>query len=153
MEGTRATAVLASRAGYSLIEILVACALAGALFGAAAPRLPPMMASFALRNTTFQVANDLRLARQRAIATNGKGRIVFSSGSYRLRRESPVGSNTFVDDGAPRPVPAGTSLSSDSGDPTFDSRGLTNAPYAITVNNGYSTKTITVSAIGRVAVD
>ena len=153
MTTPRITGSRKTEAGYSLMEVLVGCAIAGALFGAAAPRLPPMLASFALQNTTFQLANDLRLARQRAITSNARGRIVFSSGSYRLRRETPVGSGTFIDDGAPREVPSGTSLTSDAGDPTFDSRGLTTTPYTITIDNGSSTKTITVSATGRVFVD
>ena len=141
------------QAGYSLIEVLVACAIAGAIAGAAAPRLPTMMASFALQNATFQIANDLRLARQRAIATNGKGRIVFGADNYQRRREDPVGSGTFVDDGAVEEMPTGITVTSTPANPTFDSRGLVVAPYTITVGNNYTTtKTITVTAIGRVTV-
>ncbi len=139
--------------GYSLMELLVACAIAGAVMGAAAPRIPAMLSSFALQNTTFQIANDLRLARERAIATNGKGRIVFASGNYRLRRETPPGSDSYVDDGAVRTVPDGTTVTPNPVDPTFDSRGLVTAPYTITIANASNTKTITVTAIGRVVVD
>lgn len=139
--------------GYSLMEVLVACAIAGAVMGAAAPRLPTMLASFALQNTTFQIANDLRLARERAIATNGKGRIVFGAGNYQIRRESPVGSGTYVEDGGVRTVPAGTTVTPNPLNPTFDSRGLVAAPYTITIANASTIKTITVTAIGRVVVD
>ncbi len=136
------------------MEVLVACGIAGAVMGAAAPRLPSMLSSFSLRNSTFQIANDLRLARQRAIATNGRGRIVFANnGNYQIRRESPPGSGTFVDDGGVRSVPAGTTVTPNPVDPTFDSRGLVTAPYTITIANGSTTKTITVTAIGRVQVD
>jgi Tfp pilus assembly protein FimT len=122
--------------------------------GAAAPRLPAMLTSFSLRNTTFQIANDLRLTRERAITTNGKGRIVFATnGNYQIRRESPPGSGTFVDDGAVRSVPDGTTVTPNPLDPTFDSRGLVTAPYTITVAHGSTTKTITVTAIGRIQVD
>jgi Tfp pilus assembly protein FimT len=119
--------------------------------GTAIPRMPAMLGSFALQNTTFEIANDLRLARERAVATNGKGRIVFASDTYQLRRETSPGN--YVDDGAVRSLPSNTSVTSAPVDPTFDSRGLVAAPYTITVANGYSTKTITVTAIGRVVVD
>jgi prepilin-type N-terminal cleavage/methylation domain-containing protein len=143
----------ASQAGYSLIEVLVACAIAGVLMGSAVPRLPPMLASFALQNTTFQIVNDLRLARQRAVTTNGNGRLVFGSGNYRMRRESPPESG-YVDDGVVQSVPTGITITSNPVNPTFNSRGLTAAPYTITIANAYSTtKTITVTAIGRVTVD
>lgn len=143
-----------SQSGYSLIEVLVGCALGGVLMAAALPQLPRMWSSFQLQNATFQVANDLRLARERALVTNGKGRIVFSSASYQLRRESPVGSGTYVNDGASIPLPSTASVSSNPVNPTFDARGLAPAaPYTITVSNGTSTKTITVSTVGRVVVN
>jgi len=143
-----------SQAGYSLIEILVACALAGVLMVAAGPSLPRMLGSFALQNATFRVANDLRMARQRAVTTNAKGRVVFTSGQYQVRRESPAGSGTYIDDGAPQALPNGVTVSSSPVNPTFDSRGLTAQPYVITVQDAYATtKTITVTGIGRVNVN
>ena len=142
-----------SQRGYSLIEVLVGCALAGVVMTAAVPTIPPMLASFQLQNATFEIANDLRLARERAVTTNGKGRIVFGTTNYQLRRESPVGSGTYVNDGASHSLPSNTTATSNPANPTFDSRGLTSAGYTITVANAYSTKTITVSAIGRVAVN
>ena len=143
-----------SHGGYSLIEVLVACSLAGVVMAAALPQLPRLWSTFQLQNATFQVANDLRLARERALATNGKGRIVFASTTYQLRRESPVGSGTYVNDGAAMQLPSTTSLTSSPVNPTFDARGLAPAaPYTITLSNGTSTKTITVSTVGRVTVD
>jgi prepilin-type N-terminal cleavage/methylation domain-containing protein len=142
------------QAGFSLMEVLVAVALVTIVFAAAGPSISAMRGSFELQNATFQIANDLRLARERAIATNGKGRIVFSSDSYLLRRESPVGSGTYVDDGAPFSLPVGVTASSNPANPTFDSRGLTAQPYTITLTNtAANQKTITVTAIGRISVD
>jgi hypothetical protein len=71
-----------------------------------------------------------------------------------VRRESPAGSGTYVDDGAPRSLPSGVAVSASPGDPIFDSRGLTAQPYTLIVQNGYETsKTITVTGIGRINVD
>jgi len=143
-----------SQSGYSLIEVLVACALAGVLIAAAAPSLPRMLGAYALQNATFRVANDLRWARQRAVTTNAKGRIVFASGQYQMRRESPKGSGTYVDDGAPQSLPSGVTVTSSPVNPTFDSRGLPALPYVVTVADGTSpSKTITVTGTGRVNVN
>ena len=136
------------------MEVVAACALMTLVFAAALPRISVLRASFDVQNTTFQIANDLRLARERAIATNGKGRVAFSSANYQVRRESPVGSGTFVADGASVSLPSGVTASSNPTNPTFDSRGIPVAPYTITVNKtGATAKTITVTAIGRINVD
>jgi len=144
-----------SQGGYSLIEVLVTTSLAATLVGVAGTSLPSMLSSHALHSATFQVIEDLRLARQRAIATNGRARIVFGSGSYLVRRENPAGSGNYVTDGASRQLPNGVSVEVDPDeDPTFDSRGLTAQPYTITLSNDHdTTRTITVTAIGRVNVD
>jgi prepilin-type N-terminal cleavage/methylation domain-containing protein len=142
-----------SAKGYSLIELLVACALVGVVLSAASTRLPVMLNSFALQNATFQIANDLRLARARAIATNGKGRITFASTTYQARRESPVGSGTYVSDGALQSLPTGITVASNPVNPTFDSRGLMTQTYTITLTSPQShTKTIALTALGRISV-
>ncbi len=144
-----------SEAGYSLIEVLVTTSLAATLVGVAGTNLPSMLASNSLQNASFQVIEDLRLARQRAIATNGRARIVFGSGSYVVRRENPAGSETYVTDGGSRQLPRGITVAvAPNESPTFDSRGLAVQPYTITLTNAYATtRTITVTAIGRVNVD
>jgi prepilin-type N-terminal cleavage/methylation domain-containing protein len=152
--GSRNPCKVRTQRGYTLIEVLVACSLASAVVLAAAPSLPAMRSSFSLQNAAFQVANDLRLARARAVATNGRARIVFTTDGYQIRRESPVGSGTYVDDGAPQSMPAGVTIESDPVDPTFDSRGLMTQPYTITLTNSQSTtKTIDLTIIGRINVD
>ena len=144
----------AYEAGFTLIEVLTACALMTVVFAAALPRISAMRASFDVQSTTFQIANDLRLARERAITTNGKGRVAFSSSNYQVRRESPVGSGTYVNDGGSVPLPTGVTASSNPTNPTFDSRGIPASAYTITVTKaGATAKTITVNVIGRINVD
>ena len=140
-----------AQAGYSVLEMLVTVALAGIVTGAAASSFPPMLATFSRQNATAQIASDLRLARERAVTTNGKARVVFSASSYTLRRENPAGSGVYVDDGSLQPLPAGITVSSNPVNPTFDSRGLTTQSYVITLTDRYdNSQTITVTGIGRV---
>jgi prepilin-type N-terminal cleavage/methylation domain-containing protein len=144
----------AYQAGFTLMEVLVGCALLTIVFAAALPSIASMRSSFDVQNTTFQIANDLRLARERAITINGKGRVTFSSSNYQMKRESPVGSGTYVNDGASMTFPTGVTASSNPANPTFDSRGIPVATYTITVNKtGATAKTITVTAIGRINVN
>ena len=138
--------------GYTLVEVLTAVALAGVVTAAAGATIPPMLSSFSLRNATFAVAQELRVARQRAVTTRAGARLVFSSTSYVRRRESPPGSNTYIADGATETLPSGIIVTSDPVDPTFDRRGLVALPYTITLTNGSNTKTVTVTGIGRVDV-
>ena len=138
-------------AGYSFIEVTVVLALVGVVWAAAVPQIPAMLVSHDFTNTVEQLANDLRLARVRAITQNGKERIRLCSSSYVLQRESPPGS--FVDDGAPTAVPPTVTIGSAAGDPTFNSGGLVAVPYTITVTSTHgTTKTVTVSGIGRVTI-
>jgi len=136
-----------------MLETLISVALAGIVTGASASSLPPMLAAFSRQNAIAQVAGDLRLARERAVTSNGKARVVFSADSYTLQRENPAGSAVYIDDGAPQPLPVGITVSANPVDPTFDSRGLTTQNYAITLTDRYDrSQTITVTGIGRVII-
>jgi prepilin-type N-terminal cleavage/methylation domain-containing protein len=138
--------------GFTLVEVLVAVIVAGVIVAAGAPAIPRLLSSFSLRNTTFAVAQELRLARQRAVTARTNARITFSSSSYLRQRESPAGSNTYITDGATVSLPSGITVTSDPVNPTFDRRGLIAQPYTITVTDGTYTKTLTVAGIGRVDV-
>jgi len=140
-------------AGVSFLEMIVAVALVGVITAAAGPRIPMMLASYDLVDTTQQIALDLRLARERAITSNAKARVQFASGNWVVQHESPVGSGTYVTDGATQMLPTTITTDTAGTTPTFDSRGLAIQPYTITVTNNYGTsKTISVSATGRINV-
>ncbi len=116
--------------------------------------IPRTIASFSLQNATFAVAQELRVARQRAITTRAKARIEFpSTTTYKRRRESPAGSNTYVDDGGVTTLPSGVTASSNPVNPTFDRRGLIANAYTVTLTDGSLTKTVTVTGIGRIDVN
>jgi prepilin-type N-terminal cleavage/methylation domain-containing protein len=142
------------QAGFSFVELMVTLAIGGILAAVAAPRIPVMLASFDVAEATRQVALDLRLARGRAITSNGHARLEFDGHTYTPKRESPLGSGTYVDDGALQKLASTVTVTADPGAPTFDSRGLTTQAYTVTLTSSYGTaKTITVTMIGRVNVN
>ena len=63
----------AMAAGFSLVEVLVALALAAILLGVAMPNLQPLIARWQLRTATADLQNAIDLTRSQAI---GRGRIV-----------------------------------------------------------------------------
>jgi len=141
-------------AGFTLFEVLITVVIAGVMIASAATRMPVMLSSFALQNATFSVAQELRVARQRAVTMRARARVTISSGQYIRRRESAPGSGTYVDDGAVETMPSGVTLSVNPSDPIFDRRGLTAQPFTVTLTDAYSnTKTVTVNTIGRVDVN
>ena len=143
-----------SSAGFTLFEVLITMVVSGVIMAAAGTHMPVMLASFSLQNATFSVAQDLRVARQRAVTTRARARVAFSSDQYVRRRESPAGSGTYVNDGATEMLPAGVTVTVAPADPTFDRRGLTTQAYTITLTDAYeNTKPVTVNGIGRVDVD
>jgi len=125
------------QAGFSFVELAVTLAITGILAAVAAPRIPVMLASYDVAEAARQVALDLRLARGRAITSNGHARLQFDGHTYTPQRESTPGSGTYV--------------TTDPSAPTFDSRGLTTQTYTVTLTSSYGpTKTITVTTIGRI---
>jgi hypothetical protein len=132
--------------------VLVAVVVLGVVVAAGAPSIPRMLSTFSVRNASFAVAQELRLARQRAVTARTNARLSFSSTSYLRQRENPAGSNTYISDGATVNLPSGITVTSNPVNPTFDRRGLVAQSYTITVTDGTYTKTVTVAGIGRVDV-
>jgi len=66
-------------AGFSMIELLVVIAIAGILLAAALPAMQSHTGTQKLKQATDEVANTLKLARQRAVATNGAVVVQFDS--------------------------------------------------------------------------
>ncbi|MBI3770913.1 MAG: GspH/FimT family pseudopilin [Deltaproteobacteria bacterium] len=149
----RAAAATGRQAGFSFIEVVVTAAIVSLLAATAVPRIPVMLATYDLTEATQEVALDLRLARARAITSNGHARLQFDGQTYTRQRESTPGSGAYVSDGAPQDLPGNVTVTTNPATPTFDSRGLTTQPYTVTFTSSYgSTKTITVTTIGRINV-
>ncbi len=149
----RFTHAIRRQDGFSIVETLVVAGLAGIVAAMAVPRIPRMVAVYDAATTASQIALDLRLTRERAVTTNAKARITFSSTAYQPQRESPAGSGTYISDGAQQDLTSGITVTTNPSTPIFDSRGLTTQAYTVTVTNAYGdSKTVTVSAIGRINV-
>ena len=89
----------------------------------------------------------------RAVTQNARARLRFNGSTYVRERESPAGSNTYVNDGPTATLPNGLAVTLANGNPTFDSRGLPTQQYSLTLGGNYATtRTITVTTIGRVNV-
>ena len=68
-------------AGFSMIELLVVVAIMGILIAAALPAMQKQTGTAKLKQATDEVSNTLKLARQRAVATNGDVVVQFDLGT------------------------------------------------------------------------
>jgi type II secretion system protein H len=68
-------------AGFSMIELLVVIVIMGVLLAAALPSMRSHTGTIKLKEAADEVAGTLKLARQRAVATNGDVVVQFGAGS------------------------------------------------------------------------
>jgi len=64
--------------GFTLPELLLTVGLVGIVSAAALPTLAGTVQSYRVRTAAWQVAGDLRLARQKAVSSNHRHRVCFS---------------------------------------------------------------------------
>lgn len=140
--------------GATLLEVITASALMSALLVIAVPNLPTLAAPYATSTAARQIATDLQLARQRAIARNVRCRVNFnvSGASYTIERETAP--NTWVGDGGPQMLPSRVTLGPVTpGNPTFDTRGTLPASVSVTVSTpGARTRTVTANVLGQTTI-
>jgi prepilin-type N-terminal cleavage/methylation domain-containing protein len=88
--------------GFTAPELLIAILVAAILIAAATPFLLATIKNYRLRGTAWQVAGDLRLARQRSVASGRPYRLTFNhngaasnKNSYIIERQEVGGSWTM----------------------------------------------------------
>ena len=145
--------------GVTLIELIIVAAAMAILAWIAVPWMGPVIQGLRLRGAAWQLAGDLRLARQRALTSQQRFRICVSScvlsleaGQYSLERDiGPPGNPNWVSDtGAATGLPADVTISA-SATATFSSNGMASGS-TYTLTNLMGQYAVKVASTGQVSV-
>lgn len=149
-----------AKRGFSLLELLCVLGVLSVLCGAAFPRLAAVMPRIALDRAARQIADDLELARVKAIHRNARVRTVIdpAAGGYVVSVESE---GRFVEEGGTRLLPSGsavdaaesTRVSGGRISITYVPRGHTADNATIVLRSGEERRRVVVSASGRVRTE
>ncbi|MFQ5848271.1 MAG: Tfp pilus assembly protein FimT/FimU [Candidatus Methylomirabilales bacterium] len=142
--------------GVTLVEILMVVIVLATVAGLAMPWFLGVMQSYRVRVAAWELAGDLRLARQRAVSLQQSHRICFTAcaspvpGNYFLERQDPV--LGWVLDVPRNDVPNGVGLTSNQPQVSYGTRGETGNGATITVTNNVTTYVVVAAQTGRVRV-
>jgi Tfp pilus assembly protein FimT len=145
--------------GVTLIEILIIVTLLVVVAGVAMPWFLGVIESYRLRVAAWELAGDLRLARQKAVTTQVRHRICLSNcaspvpiGGYLLERQAAG----WVLDVTRADLPDGVVIATNGpGDKiTFDTKGELSGTLGTTtaLTNGTGTYEVKAASTGRVRV-
>lgn len=143
--------------GFTLMEILMLVAVVVVLAGIAMPWLLGAIESYRLRVAAWEIAGDLRLARQKAVSTQIRHRICFSgcsdtvpAGGYLLEREEA----SWEVDVTRADLPDGVTVTDNAGGKfTFEAKGdISGGMGTITLTNETGTFRVKTASSGRVEV-
>jgi prepilin-type N-terminal cleavage/methylation domain-containing protein len=134
-----------SQHGYSLIELVVAVALAGILAAIALPSWNKLLPSYQLDSSARQFQSELHNIKMRAATENVGFQLVYANGAaaYTIQRDSAV----LVT----KPLPAGVIVTS-AGTISFSPRGTASANRIRLRSSDGMCKQIVVSPTGRVRI-
>ena len=134
-----------SQHGYSLIELVVAVALAGILAAIALPSWNKLLPSYQLDSSIRQFQSELHNIKMRAAAENVGFQLVYTNGAanYTIQRDSAV----LVT----KPLPAGVVVTN-GGTISFSPRGTASANRIRLRSSDGTCKQVVVSPTGRVRI-
>jgi len=144
--------------GATLIELVMLSMVLVILAAIAIPNMSPVVQRFRLRGAAWQLAGDLRLARQRAVTIQKRFRVCVTScaitvpaGSYSLERDDgTVWSPRWISEtGATVRLPEGVSLNASAAAATFNQTGITSGA-TFTLTNLMGSYQAVVNSTGRV---
>lgn len=152
--------------GLTVMELLIATAILVLLTGISVPFVSSAVEAYRLRGAAWQLAGDLRLARQRAVSTQQRYRLCFTDcvtsvapNTYVFERDNGVaGSPAWVAESQmPLAHPQGVSVdatrtSGNRGSVVFDVKGDADAFGTLTVANSAGIYQIKTDRMGRVVV-
>jgi Tfp pilus assembly protein FimT len=147
------------RRGVTLVELIVIGFLLAIVVAIAIPGINPVMVNLRLRGAAWQVAGDLRLARQRAVTLKKRFRVCVTNcaiavpaGSYSLERdEGTPGNPDWVSDTGVATRLARDVIIRSSATPTFNEIGAA-GPGTVTLTNSVGTYQVAIAQSGRVTV-
>lgn len=174
--GARRRVTLRRRGGFTLAELLVTVVVITIMAGVSLPFLVPRYQEYQLRGAAWQVAGDLRLARQRAVTTRARYRFAFATSAagtapdtYVLEyRADQGGVETWVQELPAEPggrvrLPGGVRIdpgttpanggAAGTGFITFNPNGSVVPTGSILLVNGRGTVNVVVDQVGRVQVN
>jgi prepilin-type N-terminal cleavage/methylation domain-containing protein len=152
--------------GFSVLEVMIVLVILAVAATMAAPSLNRYRHNTNLKEAARDLASDIALIKQRAVAESIQYRIVFDQGnnSYKFQMEQPLDSGLYVDlmpleanTKSPASIGANITISNPSfsgGVPliTFQQRGTTGAGSVMLTNKILSTAKITTTLMGKVYV-
>lgn len=145
--------------GVTLVELVTFVALLVVLAALAIPTISPIILRYRVRGAAWQVAGDLRLARQRAVTLKKRFRFCVSGcaitvppGSYSVEKETgALGSSAWVNEnGVATALPPDVAMAVNA-TPTFTLTG-TAAAGTVTLSNLLGAYQVAVAQSGRVQV-
>lgn len=144
--------------GFTLVEMMLAIAVAAALAAIAIPAFMSLLPGMRLNGAARQVMGDLMDARMEAVKQNNQFKVFFlNNHEYKILDDND---NDGVDDGGAetsRTIDIQDNYSdvtlSDTGDPIFSPKGTATSLSTITVQNTSGSKSVSVSIAGRVKID
>ena len=134
-----------SRAGFSLIELLVVLSLMGILLAVGIPASSKLLLSYQLNGSARRVQTELQNIKMRAAAENLGFQFVYGagSGSYTIRKDG----SAFVS----KPLPEGIVITQ-AGTVSFSPRGTAGSNRIRLQSREGGCKQVVVSATGRIRV-
>lgn len=146
--------------GVTLIELVMLSIVIAILAAIAIPNMSPVVQRFRLRGAAWQVAGDLRLARQRAVTIRKRFRVCLTNcaitvpaGSYSVERDD--GTGWVSETGAPTRLPQDVAISA-TATPTFLPNGALDPSSGLgstfTLTNLMGSYQVVVNSTGRVKV-
>ena len=134
------------------MDVIVGMVIGLVLIGIAVPTIPALMDPYRLSFAARVVASQLSAARMKSIAENRRHRLNFNvaGGTYQMQVETAT--NTWSAVGGMQTLPTGCTFGTIATAPTFDTRGMLNQDYDITVSSANQTKHVAVNVLGRVII-
>ena len=147
--------------GVTVVELVTLVALLIVLAALAIPAISPILLRHRVRGAAWQVAGDLRLARQRAVTLKKRFRFCVSGcavtvppGSYSVEKELTLNGNDWVNEqGVPSRLPPDVTIAANT-TPVFRFIGTTEVGTngTVTLSNLLGVYAVVVAPSGRVQV-